>query len=56
MKEVEPPIARGAGGGVFLTTDDCRRDYETPKARGVEFTEPPEEEEEASWALLGSNQ
>ena len=27
----------------ILTTDDCRRDYEALAARGVEFTETPEE-------------
>jgi predicted enzyme related to lactoylglutathione lyase len=30
-------------GTVFLTTDDCRASYEELKARGVEFTEQPEE-------------
>jgi predicted enzyme related to lactoylglutathione lyase len=28
---------------VFLRTDDCRASYEELKARGVEFTEEPEE-------------
>ena len=28
---------------MFLTTDDVRADYEALKARGVEFTETPEE-------------
>jgi predicted enzyme related to lactoylglutathione lyase len=28
---------------VFITTDDVRADYEALKARGVEFTEAPEE-------------
>jgi predicted enzyme related to lactoylglutathione lyase len=35
--------AKGFAGTVFLTTDDCRADYERLKARGVEFTEAPEE-------------
>jgi predicted enzyme related to lactoylglutathione lyase len=35
--------AKGAAGTVFLTTDDCQASYEELKARGVEFTEPPEE-------------
>ena len=28
---------------VFLTTEDCRADYEELRSRGVEFTEEPEE-------------
>jgi len=28
---------------VFLTTDDCQASYEELVARGVEFTEPPED-------------
>ena len=35
--------AKGFAGTVFLTTDDCRASYEELKARGVEFTEEPEE-------------
>jgi predicted enzyme related to lactoylglutathione lyase len=35
--------AKGFAGTVFLTTDDVRSDYEQLKARGVEFTEAPEE-------------
>jgi catechol 2,3-dioxygenase-like lactoylglutathione lyase family enzyme len=36
-------MARGLAGTVFLTTDDCRAAYEELSARGVEFSEPPEE-------------
>jgi predicted enzyme related to lactoylglutathione lyase len=36
-------VSRGFNSTVFLTTDDCRRDYEELKARGVEFVEPPED-------------
>jgi catechol 2,3-dioxygenase-like lactoylglutathione lyase family enzyme len=36
-------MSKGFAGTVFLTTDDVRRDYEEMKARGVEFTEEPEE-------------
>jgi uncharacterized glyoxalase superfamily protein PhnB len=36
-------MSRGVATAVFFTTDDVRGDYETLKARGVEFTEPPEE-------------
>jgi catechol 2,3-dioxygenase-like lactoylglutathione lyase family enzyme len=34
-------MGRGASGGIFLTTDDCRAAYEELKARGVEFSEEP---------------
>jgi len=36
-------MAKGAAGTIFLTTDDCRASYEELKARGVEFTDTPEE-------------
>jgi predicted enzyme related to lactoylglutathione lyase len=36
-------MARGFAGTLFLTTDDCQASYEELKARGVEFTEAPEE-------------
>ena len=36
-------MAKGFAGTVFLTTDDCRAAYEELVARGVEFTEAPEE-------------
>ena len=36
-------MGKGAAGTVFLTTDDCQASYEELKARGVEFTEAPEE-------------
>lgn len=42
-RQVEDLTAKGFAGTVFLTTDDCRADYERLKARGVEFTEAPEE-------------
>lgn len=43
IKQIEGLMAKGAAGAVFLTTDDCRASYEKLKARGVEFTEAPEE-------------
>jgi uncharacterized glyoxalase superfamily protein PhnB len=43
VKQVKELVAKGVAGSVFLTTDDCRASYEELKARGVEFTEPPEE-------------
>jgi catechol 2,3-dioxygenase-like lactoylglutathione lyase family enzyme len=42
-RQIEDLMAKGFAGTVFLTTDDCQGDYEALKARGVEFTETPEE-------------
>ncbi len=42
-KQIEELMAKGFAGSVFLTTDDCRGEYETLRERGVEFTEAPEE-------------
>jgi catechol 2,3-dioxygenase-like lactoylglutathione lyase family enzyme len=36
-------MSKGWAGNVLLTTDDVQADYEELKARGVEFTEAPEE-------------
>lgn len=41
--QIRDLMAKGFAGTVFLTTDDCRASYEELKARGVEFTEEPEE-------------
>jgi catechol 2,3-dioxygenase-like lactoylglutathione lyase family enzyme len=41
--EVRNLMAKGFAGTVFLTTDDCVGSYEELKARGVEFSEVPEE-------------
>jgi predicted enzyme related to lactoylglutathione lyase len=42
-KQVLDLAAKGFAGTVFLTTEDCHADYEQLSARGVEFTEAPEE-------------
>jgi uncharacterized glyoxalase superfamily protein PhnB len=42
-EQVRGLMAKGFAGTVFLTTDDCRASYEELKARGVEFSEAPEE-------------
>ena len=42
-EQVRGLMAKGFSGTVFLTTDDCQASYEELKARGVEFTEAPEE-------------
>lgn len=34
-------VAKGAGGTLFLETDDCQASYEELRARGVEFNDPP---------------
>jgi uncharacterized glyoxalase superfamily protein PhnB len=42
-EQVKALMSKGFAGTVFLTTDDCQASYEELKARGVEFTEEPEE-------------
>jgi uncharacterized glyoxalase superfamily protein PhnB len=42
-KEVRTLMSKGFAGTVFLTTEDCQKSYEELAARGVEFTEKPEE-------------
>ena len=42
-EQVRSLMATGFGGTIFLTTDDCHASYDELKARGVEFTEEPEE-------------
>ena len=34
-------VGKGAGGTLFLETDDCRAAYDELRARGVEFNDPP---------------
>ena len=41
--QVKSLMAKGFAGAVFLTTDDVQASYEELKARGVEFSEAPEE-------------
>jgi predicted enzyme related to lactoylglutathione lyase len=42
-KEIRQLMAKGFATAVFLTTDDCQAAYEDLLARGVEFTETPEQ-------------
>jgi predicted enzyme related to lactoylglutathione lyase len=42
-KDILDLSAKGFAGTLFLTTDDCRASYEELRARGVEFSEEPEE-------------
>jgi catechol 2,3-dioxygenase-like lactoylglutathione lyase family enzyme len=34
-------VAKGAGGTLFLETDDCQASYDDLRASGVEFNDPP---------------
>ena len=40
-KQIQDLLAKGASGGLFFTTDDCRGTYEELSKRGVEFTQEP---------------
>ena len=42
-EQVKALMSKGFAGTVFLTTEDCQASYEELKARGVEFTDAPEE-------------
>ena len=42
-QEVAALMSKGFAGTIFLTTDDCQKSYEELSARGVEFTETPEQ-------------
>ncbi len=39
--QVRALMGKGFAGTVFLTTEDCRAEFEQLRARGVEFTEEP---------------
>lgn len=41
--QVRDLMAKGFAGTVFLTTENCQASYEELKARGVEFSEGPQE-------------
>jgi len=42
-QDVRALMAKGFAGAVFLVTDDCQKAYEELSARGVEFTDTPEQ-------------
>jgi predicted enzyme related to lactoylglutathione lyase len=42
-EQVRDLMGKGFAGSIFLNTDDVHADYEQLKARGVEFSETPEE-------------
>ena len=43
VAQIKNLMAKGCAGAVFLTTDDCQAAYEELRAKGVEFSESPEE-------------
>ena len=43
-EQIQALLAKGASGGLFFATDDCRATYEELKERGVEFTQEPTEQ------------
>ena len=42
-EQVRELVTKGAMGAIILTTDDCRATYDELVAKGVEFTEEPED-------------
>jgi uncharacterized glyoxalase superfamily protein PhnB len=42
-EEIRTLMSKGFAGTVFLVTEDCQKSYEELSARGVEFTETPED-------------
>jgi predicted enzyme related to lactoylglutathione lyase len=44
VAQLKAVISKGAAGGVFFETDDCRATSEEMKSRGVEFTQEPFEQ------------
>lgn len=40
-KQLAELVAKGAGGTLFLETDDCQAAYDELSARGVVFNDPP---------------
>jgi catechol 2,3-dioxygenase-like lactoylglutathione lyase family enzyme len=43
-EQIHSLLAKGAAGGLFFSTDDCRASYEELKGRGVEFSQEPTEQ------------
>src|SRR3954451_16533642 len=42
--QLQALLAKGAVGGLFFSTDDCRKSYEELRERGVEFQQEPTEQ------------
>ena len=43
-EQLKAIVAKGAAGGLFFSTSDCRGTYEELKAKGVEFSQEPTEQ------------
>jgi uncharacterized glyoxalase superfamily protein PhnB len=43
-EQLKSLVAKGAAGGLFFATNDCRGTYEELKAKGVEFSQEPTEQ------------
>ena len=43
-EQLNAVIAKGAAGGLFFSTEDCRGTHEELKGRGVEFQQEPTEQ------------
>ena len=41
--KLQEVMTKGAAGGLFFSTDDCRETYEDLRAKGVEFNQEPME-------------
>jgi catechol 2,3-dioxygenase-like lactoylglutathione lyase family enzyme len=54
-EKFEALMADGKLGGCVLRSDDCQKDYEELKARGVEFKGPPEKKPFGIQATLRDN-
>jgi predicted enzyme related to lactoylglutathione lyase len=42
--QIHALLSKGASGGLFFATDDCRASYEELSKRGVEFAQEPTEQ------------
>jgi predicted enzyme related to lactoylglutathione lyase len=42
--QIHALLAKGAAGGLFFATDDCRATYDELSKRGVEFSQEPTEQ------------
>ncbi len=52
---VRRALAKGSMGGVGLRTDDCRKDYDTFSAKGVEFVQEPSDRPYGIEAVMRDN-
>ena len=54
-RQFEALMQEGKLGGCVLRSDNCQKDYEELKARGVEFKSPPEKKPFGIQATLRDN-